>query len=42
MHARSNFQVNMIKGRDKAWSQNFTMLYNRKTLYTVRRDKNFP
>ena len=25
-----NFQVNRTRGRDKAWSQSFTMLYNRK------------
>ena len=24
------FQVNMTRGRDKAWSQRFTMLYNTK------------
>ena len=24
------FQVNRTRGRDKAWSQSFTMLYNRK------------
>ena len=36
-----DFQPNSVWGRDRAWSQSFTMLYNRKTLYTARRDKNF-
>ena len=32
------FQVNRTRGRDRAWSQSFII---GKTLYTVRRDKNF-
>ena len=36
-----DFQPNLVSGRDRAWSHTFTILYNRKTLYTARRDKNF-
>ena len=35
------FQVNRTRGRDRAWSQSLLCFIIGKTLYTVRRDKNF-
>ena len=35
------FQVNRTRGRDMAWSQSLLCFIIGKTLYTVRRDKNF-
>ena len=35
------FQVNRTRGRDRAWSQSLLYFIIGKTLYTMRRDKNF-
>ena len=35
------FQVNRTRGGDRAWSQSLLCFIIGKTLYTVRRDKNF-